>query len=61
MVESDILIKPEFHNVLALGVFEYVYQERDLIDKKQFAKTEFERETNRMLDSLANRLLTPVK
>jgi len=61
MWESDILIKPEFHDVLVTGVCLYVAQERQQQDLVSFYSQRFELETKKMLDALTIRVLQPVQ
>lgn len=59
MWSDDILVPEEYHDILALWMNRYVYQERNLITEKNDAIQEYRTEETLSLRDLINRKTTP--
>lgn len=58
---SDILIEPEYHDLIALATIVDVYRERQRVDLAQEAETYYDREKNRMVKNISIRALQPMQ
>ena len=52
--EDKILIPSDYHDLIALGMQKYVYQERNLINEKNDSINEYNREVSHALSNLAS-------
>lgn len=57
--ESTIVLKPKYHDVLWMGVKQYIYQLRGLVNEKNDAKNEYALEKKKVLNQLVPRKVTP--
>ena len=60
MSEEDILLEREYHDIIGEWMFQYVYQERQLIDLKNNSRAEYEQKVKTMLTNLKMRITNPV-
>lgn len=58
---DDILLEPEYHNIIALATLINVYRERQRPDQAQETESYYNREKERMLKNIATRSLQPMK
>ncbi len=59
--QSDILLDPEYHDLIALATLIDVYRERQRPDQAQEAESYFNREKDTMLKNISIRSLQPMK
>lgn len=61
MVENDILIPEEYHDILSFAVFPWAYMRRQLPDRKNEAINDFKIRRAEMMQDLSTRKLRPVQ
>lgn len=57
--ESTIRFKPKYHDILWLGIKQYIYQYRQKLNEKNDAKAEYERELAKMITYIGTRDYSP--